>query len=205
MGVNDEWKNIYDDQGVGWLLQSILYPHGFAKFLLVILVLSGIGTNCIAIYSGALSIQQFAQPLSIIPRFFWTLIIFAAILLIGIVGRNHLLEVLQNFLSLLGYWNTSFFIILFTEHYWFRDGWNGFQNYDLEAWNTPSKMPVGIAGFFAFAAGIAGAVVGMSETWWVGPIAKKLAGGDVANELALVFTLVTYVPVRYLELHLIGR
>jgi len=68
-------------------------------------------------------------------------------------------------------------------------------------------MPVGVAGFAAFAAGIAGAVIGMDETWWVGPIARKIGGygGDVGNELALVFTLVTYVPVRYLELHLVGR
>lgn len=207
MGVNSQWADIYNDQGVGFLLQSILYPRGFAKFLLVLLVMSGIGMNCIAIYSGALSIQQFAQPLSLIPRFFWTLIVFVAILLIGIAGRKHLLEVLENFLSLLGYWNTAFFVILFTEHYWFRNGWHGYQNYDLEAWNTASKMPIGIAGFFAFAAGIAGAVVGMDETWWVGPIARKIGdyGGDVGNELALVFTLVTYVPVRYLELKYVGR
>jgi NCS1 nucleoside transporter family len=207
MGINSQWADIYDDQGVGFLLQHILYPRGFAKFLLVLLVMSGIGMNCIAIYSGALSIQQFAKPLSLIPRFFWTLIVFVAILLIGIAGRNHLLEVLQNFLSLLGYWNTSFFIILFIEHYIFRDGWNGFQNYDLEAWNTASKMPIGIAGLAAFAAGIAGAVVGMDETWWVGPIARKIGdyGGDVGNELALVFTMVTYIPVRYLELKYVGR
>ena len=207
MGMNSQWADIYDGQGVGFLLQYILYPRGFAKFLLVLLVMSGIGMNCIAIYSGALSIQQFAQPLSLIPRFFWTLIVFVAILLIGIAGRNHLLEVLQNFLSLLGYWNTSFFVILFIEHYLFRDGWNGFQNYDLEAWNTASKMPIGIAGLAAFAAGIAGAVVGMDETWWVGPIARKIGdyGGDVGNELALVFTLVTYIPVRYVELKYVGR
>ncbi len=207
MGVNTQWANIYDEQGVGFLLQYILYPRGFAKFLLVLLVMSGIGMNCIAIYSGALSIQQFAQPLSLIPRFFWTLIVFVAILLIGIAGRNHLLEVLQNFLSLLGYWNTSFFVILFTEHYWFRNGWYGYQNYDLEAWNTASKMPIGFAGLAAFAAGIGGAVVGMDETWWVGPIARKIGdyGGDVGNELALVFTLVTFVPARYLELKYVGR
>jgi NCS1 nucleoside transporter family len=207
MSVNTAWADIYDDQGVGFLLQDILYPRGFAKFLLVILVMSGIGMNCIAIYSGALSIQQFAQPLSLIPRFIWTLIVFVAILLIGIAGRNHLLTVLENFLSLLGYWNTAFFVILFTEHYWFRNGWYGFQNYDLESWNTASKMPIGIAGFLAFAAGIGGAVVGMDETWYVGPIARKIGdyGGDVGNELALVFTLVVYVPVRYLELKYIGR
>jgi NCS1 nucleoside transporter family len=207
MGVNADWANTYTNDGVGELLQTILFPRGFAKFLLVLLVLSGIGTNCIAMYSGALSVQQFAQPLSIVPRFIWTFLVFVAIILIGIAGRNHLLDVLQNFLSLLGYWNTSLFVILFVEHYWFRDGWHGFKNYDLEAWNTASRMPIGFAGFAGFAAGIAGAVVGMDETWWVGPIARKIGldGGDVGNELSLVFTLVAFVPVRYLELKYIGR
>ncbi len=98
MGINSDWKDIYDHQGVGWLLQDILHPRGFAKFMLVLLVMSGIGMNCIAMYSGALSIQQFARPLALIPRIFWTLIVSVAILLIGIAGRNQLLRVLKNFL-----------------------------------------------------------------------------------------------------------
>lgn len=184
MGINTEWSDAYD-QGLGYLIETIMFPRGFAKFVLVLLVLSGIGTNCIAIYSAALSIQQFARPLSIIPRFIWTLLVFVGILLLGIVGRNHLLEVLQNFLSLLGYWNSAFFIIVFTEHYWFRGGAKGYQGYNLEAWNTPSQMPIGIAGFFAFFAGIAGCIVGMSQTWYVGVIATKFGGygGDVGNEV----------------------
>lgn len=206
LSVDAGLAQVYDDDGVGELIQTILYPRGFAKFLLVILVLSGIGMTCIAIYAGALSIQQFAAPLSLIPRFMWTFLVFVAIIILGIAGRNHLLVVLQNFLSLLGYWNTSLFVILFVEHYWFRNGLRGFQDYDLDAWNTASRMPIGIAGIFAFAAGIAGAVVGMDETWWVGPIAKKIGGGgDIGNELSLVFTLVAFVPVRYWELKYIGR
>ena len=41
MGVNTEWANTYNNDGVGQLIQTILYPRGFAKFLLVLLVLSG--------------------------------------------------------------------------------------------------------------------------------------------------------------------
>jgi len=33
------------------------------------------------------------------------------------VGRNHLLAFLQNFLSLLGYWNTTYFVIVFLEYF----------------------------------------------------------------------------------------
>ena len=41
MGINTEWADTYNNSGVGQLIQTILYPLGFAKFLLVILVLSG--------------------------------------------------------------------------------------------------------------------------------------------------------------------
>ncbi|KAI4126054.1 MAG: hypothetical protein LQ347_005118 [Umbilicaria vellea] len=223
MGVNTEWANTYNNDGVGQLIQTILYPRGFAKFILVLLVLSGnvwrkdkaspalltmsitVGMNCIGIYSAALSIQQFARPLKAVPRFFWTLIVFIGILLIGIAGRNHLLVVLENFLALLGYWNTAFFAILFLEHYLFRGG--SLANYDLEAWNTPSRMPIGVAGLTAFVLGIVGCILGMVQTWYVGVIAERIGddGGDIGNQLALVFTVVAYIPVRYLERKYIGR
>ena len=198
MGVNKDWVDAYDD-GLGYLIQTILFPRAFAKFLLVVLVLSGIGINCIAMYSGAMSIQLFARPLQIVPRAFWTLIMFVGILLLGVAGRNHLLAVLENFLSLLGYWNTVFFVILFTEHYLFRKG--NINNYNLEVWNTPSKMPIGIAGLTAFLLGIVGCILGMVQTWYVGVISKKIGdtGGDIGNELAFIFTLVSYIPLRMWE------
>lgn len=204
---NDDLATIWDDQGVGYLLQAMISPNGLAKFILVILVLSGIGMNCIAIYSGALSIQQFARPLSIVPRFLWALLLFGCIIALSIAGRDNVLAVLQNFLSLLGYWNTSFFVIVACEHYIFRGGLHGVQGYDLEGWNSPKSVPLGIAGLFSFCAGIAGAVVGMQETWYTGPIAAMIGdyGGDVGNQLSFVFSLVAYVPVRILEKKYIGR
>lgn len=135
----------------------------------------------------------------------WTLIVFVGILLLGIAGRDHLLAVLNNFLSLLGYWNTSFFVILFSEHYIFREG--NLAHYDLDAWNVPSKMPIGIAALGAFLCGAAGWIVGMSETYYTGAVARLIgdAGGDVANELALVFTTVSFIPLRMLEVKYVGR
>ncbi|KAK1143280.1 hypothetical protein N8T08_006807 [Aspergillus melleus] len=204
LDTNPEWAAAYDD-GIGEILKIIIYPRGFAKFLLVLLVLSGIGVNCIAIYSGALSAQLFAKPFAKVPRALWSTLVFACILCLGIAGRDHLLDVLENFLSLLGYWNTSFFVILFLEHYVFRGG--KVSNYDLDAWNTPSRLPVGYAGFTAFLCGAAGWIVGMVETYYVGVLARHIGrdGGDVANELALVFTGVAYVPLRMLEVRFVGR
>ncbi|KAB8262693.1 permease for cytosine/purines, uracil, thiamine, allantoin-domain-containing protein [Aspergillus pseudonomiae] len=204
LDTNPEWAAAYGN-GIGEILQEIIYPSGFAKFLLVLLVLSGIGVNCIAIYSSALSAQLFAKPCEKVPRAIWSTLVFGCILALGIAGRDHLLDVLENFLSLLGYWNTSFFVILFCEHYVFRGG--NVANYDLDAWNTPSKMPIGFAGLTAFLCGAAGWIVDMVETYYVGAIAKLIGadGGDIANELALVFTSVSYIPLRKLELKYIGR
>lgn len=221
LSTNPEWEAAYE-VGIGEILKAIIYPNGFAKFLMVLLVLSGstysfvrhprpntdlltVGMNCIAIYAGALSAQLFAPPCAKVPRIFWSVLVFICILLLGIAGRNQLLAVLENFLSLLGYWNTSFFVILFTEHYYFRKG--SLANYDLDAWDTPSKMPVGYAGLTAFLCGAAGWIVGMVETYYVGALAAKIGayGGDIANELALVFTAVSYLPLRTLELKYVGR
>lgn len=202
-----DWLDAWDS-GVGFFIQTMVHPVGFAKFMLVLLAFSGIAMNAIALYSAGLSVQQFARPLSVVPRFVWTCVMFVLIILLALVGRDHLLSFLQNFLSLLGYWNTSFFVVLFVEHYLYRGGWShGFGGYDLEAWNEPSLLPFGWAGGLAFASGIAGCVVGMSETWYVGSLAAMIGdyGGDIGNELALLFTLIVYVPARYLERKYTGR
>ncbi|KAF3761049.1 hypothetical protein M406DRAFT_93902 [Cryphonectria parasitica EP155] len=206
LNYKTDWLDAWDT-GIGFFIQTMVHPVGFAKFLLVLLAFSGIAMNAIALYSAGLSVQQFARPLSVVPRFVWTAVMFVLIILLALVGRDKLLTFLQNFLSLLGYWNTSFFVILFVEHYLYRGGASGFQGYDLEAWNDPSRLPFGWAGGFAFAAGIAGCVVGMSETWYVGALAAKIGdyGGDIGNQLALVFTLVVYVPARYLERKYTGK
>jgi hypothetical protein len=54
------------------------------------------------------------------------------------------------------------FVILFIEHYCFRGG--NFAKYDLEGWNTLSRLSIGLAGGFAFLCGWAGAILGMDET-----------------------------------------
>jgi purine-cytosine permease-like protein len=145
------------------LIQAVIKPLPFAKFILVLLVLSGMGNNCISIYSAALSIQQFARPLQAVPRFLWTIVVLGGILALSIAGRDNLLDFLSSFLSLLGYWNSAFFVILFTEHYLFRGGVvEG--TYDLGGWNDPSRLPLGWAALLAFAIGIAGCVVGMVQT-----------------------------------------
>jgi purine-cytosine permease-like protein len=46
------------------------------------------------------------------------------------------------------------------------------EGYNLFAWDTPKKLPLGVAGVTALLAGyLAGGVPGMAQVWYVGPIA----------------------------------
>ncbi|GAO18424.1 uncharacterized protein UV8b_02815 [Ustilaginoidea virens] len=199
------WRATYNNDGLGYLIQDMLHPRGFAKFLLTLLVLSGVNTNVISMYSASLSFQQLARPLALVPRFVWTLATFASILALAVGGREQLNTYLQNFLSLLGYWCTSYGVILFEEHYVFRGG--SFENYDLDGWNDPARLPLGLGAAVAFVLGAASWCMGMNQTWLAAPLARVVGdkGGDVANELAFVVTALGYVPARYLERKYIGR
>ena len=54
-------------------------------------------------------------------------------------------------------------VILFCEHYIFRKG--NFASYDLEGWNDPKRLPVGVAAFCAFALGVVMWIMGLVQTW----------------------------------------
>lgn len=199
-----EWDTAYHEEGLGYLVQDMLYPRGFAKFLLTLFVLSGINALVIGIYSSALSLQQVSSSFSRLPRFMWTLLCFACIIALALGGREQLNTYLQNFLSLLGYWETSYGVILLQEHYIFRKG--NFANYDLDGWNDPARLPHGFAATVAFCLGVVGWVMGMVQTWFVGPVARMIGdGGDVANEMTFAITVISYLPARYIELKYFGR
>ncbi|KOS18593.1 Purine-cytosine permease fcyB [Escovopsis weberi] len=199
-----EWSDAYD-RGLGYLIQTVLHPRGFAKFLLCLLVLSGINNVVLNIYSAAISFQQLARPFARLPRFVWTFVCFACILALALGGRANLNDYLQSFLSLLGYWCTSYGVILFEEHSFFRAG--RFENYDLEGWNDPARLPHGFGAAVAFGLGVVAWCMGMDESWFVGPLARLIGqgGGDVAIELTFVVTALSYIPARHLEIKFFGR
>lgn len=147
-----DWEHTYNQEGLGFLIQTMLYPRRFADFILVLLVLSGINMNILNTYSAAISCQQFARPFARIPRFLWTLACFGVIIALAMAGRNELLTYLGNFLALLGYWCTSYFVIVFSEHYVFRKG--NYMNYNLQGWNDPKVLPMGLAAGTAFGLGV---------------------------------------------------
>jgi len=47
----------------------------------------------------------------------------------------------------------------------------------------------------------------MDETFYIGALASKIGayGGDIGNQLAFVFTIVSFYPLRWVELRYMGR
>jgi len=86
---------------------------------------------------------------------------------------------------------------LCVEHLYFRKG--NFALYNIQAWNTPSQLPLGVAALGAFALSFALVIPSMSQVWYIGPIARKT--GDIGIEVTMVSTALLYIPLRHLEKH----
>lgn len=199
----------FADGSTGGLIAQVLSPWGhFGQFVLVLLALSVIGNNIPNTYSTGLSIQALGRPFAIIPRFFWVFLAFVVYTVAGVAGREHFSAILSNFLSILSYWTAFFIVIVAEEHFIFRRKNGPLGGYNLDDYDSPSKLPLGIAGILAMCFGITGAVVGMAEVWYIGPLGKMAGaayGADLGFELAAAFAAVTYLPLRALEIKLIGR
>ncbi|EIW87465.1 cytosine-purine permease [Coniophora puteana RWD-64-598 SS2] len=198
-----------DTENTGALVAQVLSPWGgFGKFVLVLLAMSVIANNIPNTYSAGLSMQALGRPFAMVPRFFWTFLAFLIYTVAGVAGRQHFSAILSNFLSILSYWTAFFIVIVAEEHFIFRRRGGPLGGYNLDDYDTPSKLPLGIAGIVAGCFGVAGAVVGMAEVWYIGPLGAKAGaayGADLGFELAAAFAAVTYFPLRTLEIRLVGR
>ena len=205
---NNRYMDGYTASGTGGLLAAVLFPPlgGFGKFCLVVLALSIVANNCPNIYSVALTMQVMGRWTQRVPRFVWTTIATGVYIAIAIPGYSHFEEVLENFMNFIGYWLAIYEGVAFSEHLLFR---RSFDAYDPALYDQPSKLPPSIAAVFAFCCGVAGMVTGMSQTWFVGPIAlhagEKPFGGDVGFELGFAFAFTSYAVARYFEKRAFGR
>ncbi|EGN94940.1 hypothetical protein SERLA73DRAFT_113651 [Serpula lacrymans var. lacrymans S7.3] len=188
----------YETGGTGGLIGQVLsqWGHG-GQFILFLLAFSVVGNNIPNTYSAGLSIQALGRPFALIPRFFWVSLVFVIYTVAAVSGRNHFSDIMTNFLSIFSYWIAFFIVVVAEEHFIFRrkDGVLG--GYNLDDYDSPSRLPLGVAGILAACCGVAGAVVGMSEAWYTGPIGKMAGaayGADLGSELAAGFAAVSYPP-----------
>lgn len=189
----------------GGLVAQVLSPWGhYGQFILILLALSVIANNIPNTYSAGLSMQALGRPFAIIPRIFWVLLAFVVYTVAGVAGHEHFITILSNFLRILSDWTAFFIMIIAEEHFIFRRKNGPLGGYNLDDYDTPSKLPVGAAGILAGCFGVAGAIIGMSQALYTGPLGK-MVGAEIGFELAAAFSAVTYPPLRALEIKITGR
>ena len=207
-GGDNAYQKGWGEAGVGGLLGAVLLPSvgGFGKFCLVILALSIVANNCPNIYSVSLTLMVLGRWTRHVPRFVWTVVATGIYIAIAIPGYSNFESVLENFMHFIGYWLAIYEGIALTEHFVFRRGFSG---YNPEDYDQRDKLPPGIAALVAFCCGVGGMILGMSQSWWVGPIAKEAgmhpSGGDLGFELGFLFAAVSYGGLRTIELRVFKR
>jgi purine-cytosine permease-like protein len=131
---------------------------GFRKFMGVIVALGLIANNIPGTYSASLGFQIMGRQLAKLPRWFYSCVGVVIYTACALGGRNHLFDIFDNWLSLMGYWVTIYLGIAVEEHLIFRRS----LGFNWEAWADPSKLLIGIAALLAFLSGWAGAIVSMN-------------------------------------------
>jgi purine-cytosine permease-like protein len=203
---NQDWADAYEVSAGALVLQGFSGLGGFGKFCGVIVALGAIANNVPGTYSAALNVQMLGRYAVAVPRWVWSTVIVIIYFVCAVAGRNHLFEIFENFLALMGYWMTIFISIALEEHFIFRNGTNGL-GFDWLAWNDKSKLPHGFAALTAFLIGWAGSIVSMDQVYYVGPIAQMVGayGSDLGIWVGCAFALVVFPPLRWLEIKKIGR
>lgn len=201
LGVAVSTVAAYGAATTGGTLGLVLKPlGGIGTIILVLLALSVIANNIPNDYSLGLTIQVLGRPFQRVNRAVWTLIGAIVYILIAIPASANFSETLSNFLLLIAYWLGPWSIILIIEHFVFRHG-----KYNVDDWNTRSKLPVGWAALIAMALGLVGVYLGASQSLFTGPVATALGGMDVGFELGLVIAAIAYLILRPIELRQTGR
>ncbi|CCE64248.1 hypothetical protein TPHA_0H00380 [Tetrapisispora phaffii CBS 4417] len=249
----EPWYVMYEKYGMGGLLHAGFQRwNGFGKFCVVILIFSLVSNNIVNTYSAAFSIQLASVRLAKIPRWVWAIVCTVVYVVCALVGREHFSTILSNFLPMIGYWISMYFILLFLENELFRrfflhlytkefppasqqedeqedaveeegtkqkryyrkhildykrEHRRQHHRYNWDDWDNYNVLTHGYAATASFLVGIIGVVIGMAQTYWVGPVAKHFGayGGDLAMWLCMGFSGIAFPLLRYWELKRYGR
>ncbi|KAL8695479.1 MAG: hypothetical protein Q9218_000057 [Villophora microphyllina] len=173
------WADAYGVSSGALLLETYRGLGGFGGLCVVIIALSSVTNNAPAAYTAANTFQALGRYAKAVPRWMWCIIVMIVELVCSVAGRNHLFTVFQNFLPIMSYWISPWVTIVLEEQFLFHV-LRG-KPFDWAAWEDKKRLPVGLAALFAFLCGWAGAIIGMEQTWYHGPVAVKVGnyGGDI--------------------------
>jgi purine-cytosine permease-like protein len=198
------WMNGYETNSASGVLAAMLHPAGgFGRFVTMILGFSMVGNLSATMYSITLNFQMFLPMLFRIPRWIFSIVITAIVIGVAIEAAKSFFANLENFIGIIGYWSAAFIGVVVIEHVVFRK--RKFNSYteDEDAWDDTTKLPPGFAAIGATVLSFGLVIPGMSQIWFVGPIAEKT--GDIGLEFALVVSAFLYIPLRFMERKLCGR
>ena len=128
-----------------------------------------------------------------------------AVTLVAIGGNFN--DTLNSFMLLVASALLPYSIILIIEHFVYRHG-----QYNVDDWNTRSRLPVGWAALVSMVFGLFGAYLGFAQVFTVngnttpitGPIGGLVNspyGMDVGFELAIIFAGIAYLILRRIEIN----
>lgn len=198
------WSDAFAISSGALIVEGFAPLDGFGKFCGVIVALGVISNNVPGTYAAALGCQVLGRYGKAIPLYLWVCAVVTIYFVCAIAGRDHLFAIFQNFLALMGYWLMIFVSIVLEEHLIFRRN----IGFDWTKWEDQKHLPLGFAALLAFLIGWAGAIIGMDQVWFIGPVAKRVGagtGGDIGIWLGAAFTLIVFPPLRYLEIKRFGR
>lgn len=201
VATKTEWADAYAASTGALLVEAYEGLGGFGKLCGVVVALGIIANSIPGTYSAALGVQVLGRYGKMVPRWTWTCVIVAIELILALAGRDNLMVIFGNFLALMGYWMAFMILIVLQEHVLFR----GRHGYDWARWEDKSYFPLGIAAGISFMLGWVGAILGMYQVWYVGILAEKCGFSDIGVWLGSGFTILSYPPLRWLELKFFGR
>ena len=201
MVARPSWLAAYNISS-GALIAAGFSPLGsFGDFCSVIVAFSVIA-NCVpGTYSAAIGCQIMGRWGEMMPRWIWVVVLSVVELVLALAGQNSLFVIFTNFLALMGYWVMVMICIVGMEHVFFKPR----LGLDWDAWADPKRMPIGTAAFVAFLLGWVGAILGMYQVWYEGPLAVATDGADVGMWVGCGFTLISFPLLRWFEIKKFGR
>lgn len=198
---NTAWSDA-NAVSTGALIVAGYGPLGsFGGFCAVVIALGVISNSIPGTYSAALGCQVMGRYGKAVPRWVWSCVLIVIQLVLALAGRESLFVIISNFVALMGYWVEFMVFIVLMEHLIFRRN----MGFDWTRWEDKSYLPIGYAALVSFLLGWMGAILGMYQVWYTGPLAVISGPADVGVWVGSGFTIVSYLPLRFLELKFIGR
>jgi len=205
MASHPAWEEA-NHVSTGALIVSGFGPlGGFGLFCAVIVALGVISNSIPGTYSAALGCQVLGRYGKAVPRYVWAIVLIIIQLVLALAGREHLMLIISNFVALMGYWMQFMVFIVLMEHLAFRRVGSGGPGFDWTKWEDKTYLPIGYAALTSFLLGWLGAVLGMYQIWYTGPLAVLSGPADVGVWVGSGFTIISYLPLRWLELKFVGR